>query len=152
MGEMLTRVWENLIGRWNGPLAFRLILQPIAAAILAVRAGLRDARARRPAYGWAIVTDWVQRRDLLREGWKDVARLFVVAVLIDVIYEIIVFHRIYPGQPLIVAVCVALPPYLLIRGPVNRIAQRWYRRNDGSHGGTPTARAVTIDPERKDHS
>jgi len=122
------------------------------AIILAVRAGLRDARTRRPAYGWAIITDSAHRRDLLREGWKDVARLLVVAVLVDVIYEIIAFRRIYPIQPLIVAVCVALPPYLLIRGPVNRIARRWYRRNEGSQGGIPTAHAVPNLPERKDTS
>jgi hypothetical protein len=152
MGEMLTRVWDELIGRWNGPFAFRLILQPIVAAMLAARAGLRDARTRRPAYGWAIITDSAHCRDLLREGWKDVARLFVVAVLVDVIYEIIAFRRIYPVQPLIVAVCVALPPYLLIRGPVNRIVRRWYRRNEGSRGGIATARAVPNLPERKDNS
>lgn len=151
MGEMLTRVWDELIGRWDGPFAFRLILQPTMAAILAVRAGLRDARTRRPAYGWAIITDLARCRGLVREGWKDVARLFVVAVFVDVIYEIIVFHRIYPGQPLIVAVCVALPPYLLIRGPVNRIVRLWYRRNEGSQGGLPTARTVPILPERKDN-
>ena len=147
------RVWEDLIGRWNGPFAFRLILQPSLAAILAVRGGLRDARTGRPAYGWAIITYSAHCRDLLREGWEDVARLFVLALLADVIYEIIVFHRIYPIQPLIVAVCVALPPYfLLIRGPVNRIVHRWYRRNEGSRGGIPTARAVPNFPERKDTS
>lgn len=152
MREMLMRVWEDLIGRWDGPFAFRLILQPIMAAILAVRSGLRDARAGHPPYGWAIITDSAQCRGLLREGWKDVARLFIVAVLVDVIYEIIVFHRIYPVQPLVVAVCVALPPYLLIRGPVNQIAQRWYGRNGGSRRGLSTARAVPTLPERKDNS
>jgi len=152
MREVFMKVWEDLIGRWNGPFAFRLILQPVMAAILAVRAGLRDARTGRLAYGWAIITDSAHSRDLLREGWKDVARLFVVAVLVDVIYEIIVFRRIYPIQPLIVAACLALPPYLLIRGPVNRIARRWYRRNEGSRGGIPTARAVPNSPERKDTS
>jgi hypothetical protein len=104
------RVLEDLIGCWDGPFVFRLILQPTTAAILAVRAGLRDARAGRPANGWAILTDSAHCGDLLREGWKDVARLFVVAILVDVIYEIIAFRRIYPIQPLIVAVGVTLPP------------------------------------------
>ena len=43
-------------------------------------AGLRDARAGRPPYFWAILTDPLHRRDLLREGWKAVARIFVVAL------------------------------------------------------------------------
>ena len=152
MREMLVRIWEVLAGRWDGPFAFRFILQPMMAAVLGVRAGLRDARTGRPAFGWVIITDLTQRRDLLREGWKDVARLFVVAVLIDVIYEIIIFRRIYPVQPLIVAVCVALPPYLLIRGPVNRIAQRWSRGSAGSRDEIPTAHALRNLPERKDDS
>jgi hypothetical protein len=151
MGDMLSRVWGELIGRWNGPFAFRLILQPIVAATLAVRAGLRDARTRRPAYGWTIITDSTHRRNLLREGWKDVARLLAVAVLVDAIYEIIVFHRIHLVQPLIVALCVALPPYLLIRGPVNRIVRRRDRRNEASRGRLPSARAVPLLPERKDN-
>ena len=108
-------------------MAFRLILQPIAAALLAIRAGLKDARMAHPAYGWAIVSDPVRRRDLLQEGPKEITKVFVVAVVIDLVYEIIVFQAIYLGQSLIVAVAVALVPYVMIRGPINRIMQRWYR-------------------------
>jgi hypothetical protein len=129
MKESLQRMLEELIGRVNGPLAFRLIIQPSVAAIIAIRAGWKDARERRPAYGWAIVNDPVHRRQRLREGWKDVAKVFVAAVVIDSVYEIIVFHRIYLHQPLIVAATLAVVPYLLIRGPVNRVAQHWMRRH-----------------------
>ena len=40
MGELLARVWENLIGRLHGPLTFRLFLQPLTAAVIATRAGI----------------------------------------------------------------------------------------------------------------
>jgi hypothetical protein len=50
MENVLARVWENLAGRVGGTLTFRLILQPTMAAILAIRAGLKDAREVRPAY------------------------------------------------------------------------------------------------------
>jgi hypothetical protein len=39
---------ENLIGRSEGPMTFRLILQPAMAVFLAIRAGLRDAREGKP--------------------------------------------------------------------------------------------------------
>jgi hypothetical protein len=52
------------------------------AAILAIHAGLKDARAGRPAYFWAVFTDPVNRQELLREGWKDVAKIFIIAVII----------------------------------------------------------------------
>jgi hypothetical protein len=125
MRELLTRAWEDLVGRIDGPLAFRLILQPTAAAFLAIRAGLNDARSGHAAYGWAIVTDPIRRRDLLQHGFKEIAKVFVVAVIIDLAYEIIVFRAIYLGQSLIVAVAVALLPYIMIRGPINRIVRRW---------------------------
>jgi len=64
---------------------------------------------------------------LLREGWKSTARVFLLAVIMDVIYQLIVQHWIYPGEVLIVAVLLAIVPYLLIRGPVTRVAERWRR-------------------------
>jgi hypothetical protein len=120
------------VGRAYGPLSFRFIIQPVVAAALAIRAGLQDARAGRPAYGWAIFTDSVRRHELLREGWKHIAKLFVTAAIVDTIYQIIVFHRIYPGQALIVATIVAVPSYLLLRGPTNRLVRRWYRSSHRS--------------------
>ena len=126
MDELLAHAWDMLIGREHGPLAFRLVLQPMVAALLAIRAGVRDAKAGRPPHGWAIVTDPVRRRELLAESWHDVARLFLVAVIIDMIYELIVFRWKYFGQALIVAFVVALPSYMVLRGPANRIARRWF--------------------------
>ena len=67
MGELLTRVWENLIGRLHGPLTFRLILQPLTAAVIATRAGIKDARSGHPAYGWAVLAQSASRKELLRE-------------------------------------------------------------------------------------
>lgn len=131
MKEFLVRTWQDLVGRVDGPMTFRLILQPLVAAIIAVLAGLKDAREGRPAYFWAIFTDPVNRRSRLREGWKDVAKVFIMAVLIDFIYQLIVFRWFYPGQAVIVAILLALVPYLLIRGPVNRVARRRHT------GGTP---------------
>jgi hypothetical protein len=131
MGDVIARVWENLGGRVGGPFSFRLILQPLVALILAIRAGVQDAEAGRPAYFWTILTDASDRRELLREGWKAVAKVFVLAVIIDIAYQVLVFHRVYPGELLIIAFLLACAPYLLVRGPVNRIvaAARHERRH-----------------------
>jgi len=121
---MLARVWMNLGDRVGGPMTFRIILQPTMAALLAVRAGLKDAREGRPAYLWTLLTNPATRGDLLREGWKAIARVFFLAVIMDVIYQWIVTRWIYPLEVVIVAILLAVVPYLLIRGPVNRIARR----------------------------
>ena len=57
----------------------------VPAVILAIHAGLRDARAGRRPYFWAVLMDLDHRKDLLREGWKDVCKVFAVAVALDAI-------------------------------------------------------------------
>jgi hypothetical protein len=42
--------------------------------------------AQRPDYSWTVLTDPVQRSELLREGWKAVIKVFIMAVLIDAVY------------------------------------------------------------------
>src|SRR5712671_6520718 len=109
-------------------MSFRLILQPLMAAFFAIRSGLEDARTGRPAYLWAIVTDSTHRRNLLSEGWRATAKVFAMAVVIDAVYQLVQLRWFYPGEALIVAIVLALVPYLLIRGPVGRIARGWQQR------------------------
>lgn len=124
MDDSLTRIFEDIIGRVSGPMKFRLFLQPIMAAFFAVRSGLKDAREGRPAYFWAIFTRPGHRLELLRDGWKSVGKVFVLAVAMDAVYQLIVLRWFYPGEALLVSIILAFIPYLLIRGPVNRIARR----------------------------
>ena len=124
MGELISGHLQDLIGRVSGPLTFRLIIQPLVAAYFGLRAGLRDAREGRPAFGWHLFTTKLgNRRELIRDGWKDIGKLFIAAVVIDVVYEIYVFRWIYPGQALIVATILAVPSYIFIRGLTNRITR-----------------------------
>src|SRR5215216_2374887 len=124
MRDMLLRGLLNISDRVGGPMTFRVILQPLMAALLATRAGWKDAQTGRPPYFWTILTDPGQRKDLLHEGWKSVARVFVLAIVMDVIYQLIVLQWIYPLELILIAILLAVVPYLLIRGPVNRIVSR----------------------------
>ena len=128
MEDLFARDWQDLIGRVDGPLAFRLVLQPLVAAILAIRAGLRSARQGDVPYNWALLTGVGRRRELLSEGWRDLGRLFILAIVIDVIYQITVFRWFYPIQSLIIALIVSVPSYLAFRGPTTRLARYWSRR------------------------
>jgi hypothetical protein len=91
------------------------------AIIFAVRDGMKDAREGRVPYFWAIFTSPVHRKELLREGWKAVGKVFIIAVIIDAVYQFMVLRWFYPGEALLVAFILAFVPYLLIRGPVNRV-------------------------------
>ena len=64
---------------------------------------------------------------MLRLAWKDVGKVFCAALVLDLIYELIVWHRVYPTQAILVAVVLAIVPYLLVRGPVTRIARRFIK-------------------------
>jgi hypothetical protein len=50
----------------------------------------------------------------------------------DVIYQVIALHRIYPGEVLLVAAVLAIVPYLLLRGPINRMIQYFTGRKSVS--------------------
>ena len=115
--------WEDLIGRLGGPITFRLILQPSIAVILAIRDGLKDAKAGRPLYFWSLFTRSSERRQLLKDGWKSVGLVFVFAIVIDGVYQFIVCQWFYPGEALTVAIVLAIVPYLQIRGLANSIAR-----------------------------
>jgi hypothetical protein len=131
-GEVLMRIWQNLIERPGGPMTFRVILQPIMATVAAALAGVRDARAGRSPYFWSILRDPEQRGPRLQEGMVATARIILLGLVMDVIYQIVVFDTFHPAEAAIVALLLAFVPYLLLRGPVARIARWWLGR--GSAG------------------
>jgi hypothetical protein len=120
----MEQIWDQLAGRLEGPFVFRFILQPVMAVLFAVRAGLKDARGRRAPYLWTVLLHPSERPQLLREGFKDVAKVFILAIVLDLAYQWIVFRWVYPLQALFVAALLAQIPYVIVRGPITRIAGR----------------------------
>ena len=124
IGDYIADAWSMITSRAGGPFHVRLIVQPLVAAVLGIRAGRADARAGRPPYFWSIFgSDVDDRRALLGDGWGDVRKVFLIALALDVIYEVVVFRWVYPVQALLVAVMLAMIPYLICRGITNRMAR-----------------------------
>jgi hypothetical protein len=119
--EDLLRMINDLVARTTGPMSFRLILQPVMASIFAILGGLKDAKAGKPPFLWTIFTDPAARRDLLRDGWKHIGNVFILAVVLDVVYQFIVQRFVYPFEVIVVAFVLAIVPYIILRGLVNRI-------------------------------
>jgi hypothetical protein len=122
MDDMVTRFFENLVGRLHGPMLFRLLLQPLSAIIFAIRDGRKDGQEGRALYFWSLFTEPGRRRDLLRNGWKSVGKVFVFAVVIDAVYQFITVRWFYPGETVVVAFLLAIVPYLMLRGLANRLS------------------------------
>lgn len=124
MDDILLRISENLVDRISGPMKFRGVMQPIMASSFAIMAGLKDARLGKSPYFWSLFNNPATRIDLLKDGWKDVSKVFTLALILDMVYQVIVLHFIYPGEAITVAFVLAILPYLLLRGLVTRIARK----------------------------
>lgn len=107
-------------------MTFRIILQPIMASVAALSDGVKDAKFGRSPYLWTVLTNRTERVRRLREGLISTARIILLGLIIDGIYQFFVLGTFYPGEAAIVAIVLCFLPYLLLRGPFARIA-RWWR-------------------------
>ena len=124
VAEAIGRGWANFLARPDGPLNIRFVLQPTVAAAMAVRAGIHDARLGRAAFLWSALTDPGMRRQSVQSAWKDVRNVFLIAALLDAIYQFTVQQFIYPLELLFTSALLAVVPYCALRGPANRVARR----------------------------
>jgi hypothetical protein len=124
MHDFWVRIGGNMIDRLTGPLHFRFILQPVVASIFAIISGLKDAKAHKPPYFWALFTDPADRDAMIKDGWKSVGKVFLVALVLDIVYQVLVFRFVYTDEMLIVGFILTVVPYLILRGLVNRLASR----------------------------
>jgi hypothetical protein len=115
-------------GRFDGPLHFRFIAQPLMAILLATRDGWRDARAGTPPFAWTVFSDPSRRRELLIDSWKRISRVFFIGIAMDFIYQLIMRNGFEPFMAVWVAFLLAIVPYVLLRGPVNRLMRFWYTK------------------------
>jgi hypothetical protein len=133
-GEALRRFWHDLIERPDAPMRFRFILQPLMAAIAAIHDGREDARLGRSPYFMTVLRNPQKRVGRLREGLNATARIILLGLVMDVIYQLIVLKTFYPNEALVIALLLAFVPYLIIRGLVLRVARSRIRgsRGEGS--------------------
>ena len=124
--EVRERIWQNLLDRPGGTMTFRFILQPIMATIAALFDGVKDARTGRSPYLWTIFSVPEKRGSRLREGLISTARIVLLGLFMDLIYQFIEFKSFHPAEAVIIALLLAFAPYLLLRGPCARIV-RWWR-------------------------
>lgn len=131
-GHVFSEISKGLLSRTTGPLKFRFVLQPLMAILLAVRSGLKDSQEGKPPFFWEFCEDPAERKQLMHDCWKSVGKVFILAFALDCIYQVIVLRWIYTVDALIVAFLLAIIPYVIVRGPVNRIATARRRVRPGS--------------------
>jgi hypothetical protein len=123
--EVRERFWTNMHDRPGGPMAFRFVLQPIMAIAAAFMDGVKDGKSGRAPYLLTVITNPVERPERLREGVIATARIMLIGLVVDAIYQFAVLKSFYPGEAVAITITLAFLPYVLTRGPVARIARRW---------------------------
>ena len=104
---------------------------PTVVTILALRAAWKDHREGRPAFLGLLIKDAGERNRLFRQGLKNIGRIFIVAIVLDIAYQLMVFRWVYPGMVLVVAVLCAIVPYVLVRGPLYLLVHTLLRKARG---------------------
>jgi hypothetical protein len=147
--EMLRDRGEHLLGRASGPLHFRLFVMPLVVTFLAIRAHLRDVREGKPTRLLAFLRDPTERRRLRRSALRDIGKVFIVACVLDITYQILVLRSFYPGEMLVIAVGCAVVPYVLVRGPITRLARQLYRKWTGPSHAPATKTNPPAEPRHE---
>lgn len=118
------RFWHDIAARPDARMRFRFILQPAMACLVAIRDGRSDARRGRPPYFWAILWHSGERVGRLNEGLNATARIILLGLIMDVIYQALVLRTFYPNEALLIALLLAFVPYIILRGLITRVARR----------------------------
>jgi hypothetical protein len=126
------RLWQNLFERSDGPMTFRFFLQPTMGAIAAWRDGLADARAGRSPFLWGAVTDPTARRARFDEALIATSRIILLGLVMDIVYQALVFRAFFPVEAVLFALALAFLPYCLLRGPITRGLRWWWHRRQGA--------------------
>jgi hypothetical protein len=114
---------EEIPMRLSGPGRLRFILQPLIAAVLGIRSGLADARGGRPPYIWGVIFNRELRSELLRSGFVTIVNLVLMGILLDSIFQWLIFGTSYPGAAMVVGPVLIVTPYSLARALTNRCAR-----------------------------
>jgi hypothetical protein len=119
---------EGLDARMSGPGKFRFILQPVMSVGLGIRDGIADAKQGHPPYFIRVLFKGEDKLTALKSGLKKAAVPLSLGVVLDFVFQWLIFHFLYVIPALLAGTLLVALPYAIARGVSNRVAQRWYGR------------------------
>ena len=114
---------EELPQRFTGPGRLRFILQPVLAILLGLRGGVADARAGKPPYLFGLLFHAGRRRELMQSGVAAISTLLAMGIILDVVFQWVLYRAVHPGAALVVGPILICIPYSVSRALTNRIAR-----------------------------
>ena len=103
--------FEDMLARLSGPGRLRFIVQPAIAIFLGLRDGARDARGGSPPFLAALLSKRTHKRTLLLSALGSIRDLVAMAILVDVIYQCLIFSNIHPAAALLLGPMLIAVPY-----------------------------------------
>ena len=116
-------------GIFGGSFQLRLVLQPLAAMLLGLRFGIRDAKRGGAPILKAVAGAQGQRGRLLARAARDAIVPLGIALVLDCVLQQMINGRIRPLAAVIVGGLLVFLPFLIVRALVNRI---WTHRHPGT--------------------
>jgi hypothetical protein len=113
---------EELPQRFTGPGRFRFLLQPMTAIVLGLRGGLRDAKAGHPPYLFGLFFSPGHRREFLRSGVAAIRNLIAVGIIMDLVFQLVLYRSVHPGAAVVVGPLFICIPYAVSRALTTRLA------------------------------
>jgi hypothetical protein len=114
---------EELPHRFTGPGRFRFILQPVVAMVLGIRGGLADAEAGNPPFLFGMLYGTGRRRESLRNGIAAIRNLLALGIMMDIVFQLILYHSVHPAAALVIGPIFICFPYALSREMTTRLAR-----------------------------
>lgn len=126
--EIQHRFWTDMFARFGGPMTFRFFLQPTMAAVAALHDGIKDAHGGHKSFFWSAWRDPSQPAGRLREGLISTARIMLLGLSMDFIYQFKELKAFYPAEAVVIALLLAVAPYFIFRWVVECVARWWFAR------------------------
>ena len=118
---------DELPQRFTGAGRARFVLQPILAIVLGVRGGLADAKAGHAPFLWGLLFHGERRGEMLRSGFAAISTLLAMGIIMDVVFQFVLYRAVHPGAAVFVGPLFICVPYTLSRATTARVAG-WMRR------------------------
>ena len=70
---------------------------------------------------WALFGSAEHRRELLKDGWKHFGKIFILAIILDLVYQLKVQQPVNVAGVIVAALVLAVLPYVALRGPIDEV-------------------------------
>lgn len=91
---------------------------------MGVRDGVRDAKAGEPPFIFDLIVNHENRKAKLASLLKSLSKTIIIAIVLDMIAQYLLFDQIRITGAIIVAIIILIVPYSLARAITNRIVTK----------------------------